>query len=531
MILVTGATGYIGGRLVPRLIQDGHRVRVLVRSRARARARSWSSRVEIVIGDVLSPHDLSKALQGVQTAYYLIHSMTRGASFGNLDARAARAFGLAARDSGVQRIIYLGGLGQPAAELSRHLRSRHETGRALREGGVPVTEFRAAVIVGSGSISFEMIRHLVERLPVMVCPRWIYSRIQPIAVDDVLAYLVASLEVSDSQGQIIEIGGRDVTTYRGLILGYAAARGLRRLLVPVPVLTPRLSSYWVHWITPIPSGITSALVEGLRNDVVVTEPRARKLFPHIEPLNFASALDRVMEDLDQGLIDTSWSDAAGPAPEPGRQVVLESSRGLIVERRGRRIAAPAADVYRVIAGIGAARGWYFANWTWRIRGMLDRLLGGAGLRRGRRHPDDLRIGDAIDFWRVEDLEVDRRIRLRAEMKLPGRAWLQYRLTAAPDGSTHIDQAAAFSPKGLAGLLYWYALYPVHAWIFDGLATAIAKRAERAAAPPAGFEPATHGLEEPRSDAPPSSRAKPVTASRPNCRPLPPSRNNGTEILP
>ena len=477
MILVTGATGYIGGRLVPRLIRAGHSVRVLVRSRERAVSRSWCSEVEIAVGDALNPQDLSRALRGVETAYYLIHSMSGGAGFRDLDVRAARAFGSAARAAGVQRIVYLGGLGEPAAELSRHLRSRHETGRALRESGVPVTEFRAAVIVGSGSISFEMIRYLVERLPVMVCPRWIYSQIQPIAVDDVLAYLVASLEVSESQGQIVEIGGRDVTTYRGLILGYANARSLRRLLVPVPVLTPRLSSYWVHWITPIPSGITGALVEGLRNDVIVTDDCAHRLFPHIQPLSFASALDRVMKDLDIGPIDTSWSDAAGPAPERGQQVVFESSQGLIVERRSRRIAAPAGDVYRVIAGIGAARGWYFANWTWRIRGMLDRFLGGAGLRRGRRHPDDLRIGDALDFWRVEDLEVDRLIRLRAEMKLPGRAWLQFRLTPAPDGSTHLEQTAAFGPKGLAGLLYWYALYPVHAWIFDGLAAAISKRAE------------------------------------------------------
>ena len=481
MILVTGATGYIGGRLVPRLIDEGHSVRVFVRSRERACSRSWSDRVEVAVGDALNPEDLSRALRGVETAYYLIHSMSSGAGFGDLDVRAARAFGSAAREAGVRRIIYLGGLGEPTTELSRHLRSRHETGRALRESGVPVTEFRAAVIVGSGSISFEMIRYLVERLPVMVCPRWIYSRIQPIALQDVLNYLAASLGVAESKGQTVEIGGGDVTTYRGLILGYAKARGLRRLLLPIQVLTPRLSSYWVHWMTPIPSGITRALVEGLRNDVVVTDDRARTLFPGIKPLNYASALDRVIQDLDSGLIDTSWSDA-GPAPERGTRVVLESRQGLIVERRGRRIAAPAGDVYQVIAGIGGARGWYFANWTWRIRGMLDRLLGGAGLRRGRRHPDDLRIGDAVDFWRVEDLKVDRLIRLRAEMKLPGRAWLQFRLTAAPDGSTHVDQTAAFSPRGLGGLLYWYALYPVHAWIFDGLATAIVKRAERVGRP-------------------------------------------------
>ena len=333
------------------------------------------------------------------------------------------------------------------------------------------------MIIGSGSISFEMVRYLVERLPIMVCPRWIYSRIQPIAVDDLLEYLVSALDTPESRGRTIEIGGEDVTTYRGLMLGYAETRGLRRLLLPVPVLTPRLSSYWVHWMTPIPAGITGALVEGLRNDVVVTDGVARELFPHIRPRDYVSAIRGVLDDLDEGRIVTSWSDASGPAA-PGKPVRLESRHGMIVERRRRAVAAPADAVYRVFTGIGADRGWYFANWAWRMRGAIDRLLGGAGLRRGRRHPHQLRVGDALDFWRVEDLQPDRLVRLRAEMKLPGRAWLQYEVRETQDGETHLEQTAAFIPKGLAGLAYWYALYPFHAWIFGGLVRSIATRAER-----------------------------------------------------
>ena len=476
-ILVTGATGYIGGRLVPRLLQEGYHVRVLVRSRVRVLSRPWSDQVEILTGDIFDPQTLAEVLTGVDSAYYLIHSMSRGSNFHNLDLEAARAFGQAAQKAGVNRIVYLGGLGNPEGNLSQHLRSRQETGQALREGGVPVTEFRAAVIVGAGSISFEMIRYLVERLPVMICPRWIYSRIQPIAVQDVLEYLVGALDTPASQGLTIEIGGKNTTTYKGLMLGYAEQRGLRRLLLAVPVLTPRLSSYWVHWLTPIPSDITVALVEGLRNDVIVTDDLARTIFPHIEPQDYASAIDIVINDLDEGRIDTSWSDAVGTTPEQDNPVRLETRQGMIIERRRRRVAASAQAVYRVCTGIGAARGWYFANWTWRLRGMVDRLLGGAGLRRGRRHPDNLRIGDALDFWRVEDLKADRLVRLRAEMKLPGRAWLQFEMREAQDGTTHLEQTAAFIPKGLTGLAYWYGLYPVHAWIFGGLARAIASRAE------------------------------------------------------
>ena len=483
-VLVTGATGYIGGRLIPRLLAGGYDLRVLARSRSRVLSRAWADQVEIAVGDALDPPSLAAALAGVDCAYYLIHSIASGSGFHELDLEAARNFSRAAGEAGVQRIIYLGGLGDSRADLSRHLRSRQDTGDALRESGVPVTEFRAAVIIGSGGISFEMIRHLVERLPVMVCPRWISSLIQPIAVADLLEYLVSALDSPESVGRTIEIGGGDTTTYQGLMLGYARARGLRRLLLPVPVLTPRLSSYWVHWTTPIPARVTAALIDGLRNDTVVTGNLARTLFPHIQPMDYASAIAAVIRDLEDGRIETAWSDASGPDAGPGKPVHLESTEGMVIERRRRRVAAPAGDVYQTFTGIGAQRGWYFANFAWRVRGMIDRLLGGAGLRRGRRHPDELRVGDALDFWRVEHLEPGRLMRLRAEMKLPGRAWLQFQVEDDPDGGTCLEQTAAFIPKGLTGLAYWYALYPLHGWIFNGLINAVARRAETRALHPA-----------------------------------------------
>ncbi|MDE2801943.1 MAG: SDR family oxidoreductase [Chloroflexota bacterium] len=484
-ILVTGATGYIGGRLAPRLVREGYGVRVLARSRGRVEARPWARDVEIAIGDVLDPATLAPALEGVDCVYYLVHSMAKGHGFRDTDIRAARAFAESAQRAGVRRIVYLGGLGDPGARLSEHLRSRQETGDALREAGVPVTEFRAAVIVGAGSISFEMVRYLVERLPVMVCPRWIYSRVQPIAVGDLLDYLAAALGCPASAGRIVEIGGRDVVTYGGMMLGYARARGLRRLLLPVPVLTPRLSSYWVHLVTPIPSSIGGPLIDGLRNDVVVRDTTARDLFPDIHPLGYEGALAAVIDDLERGRIETAWSDAHGRTHASGPEVRMETQAGMILERRALRVAAPPEAVYRVFTGIGGRRGWYFANWLWRIRGMIDRVIGGAGLRRGRRHPDDLRVGDALDFWRVEALEPGRSMRLRAEMKTPGRAWLQYEALDAPDGAAELVQTAAFTPRGLMGLVYWYALYPVHAWIFRGMVRAIARRAVRGAAVSSG----------------------------------------------
>ena len=475
MDLVTGATGYVGGRLVPRLLEAGRRVRVLARDPSRLAGRPWAEAVEVVRGDVLDPSTLPAALNGVEVAYYLVHSMGEHAAFAARDREAARAFGLAARDAGVKRIVYLGGLGAADTGLSDHLRSRQETGDALRSGGVPVTEFRAAVIVGSGSISFEMIRWLVERLPVMICPRWVFQRIQPVAITDVLSYLVAAPVVPESADRIVEIGGSDVLTYRDMMLGYAARRGLRRHLVPVPVLTPRLSSHWVRWMTPVPAAIARPLVEGLRNEVIVRDDSALHLFPAIQPLSYAEALDQALERLERGEVETTWSDALSNSPPGVPTVTLSTVEGMIIERRTVQVDLFPEPLFRAFTGLGGERGWLYMNWAWEIRGVLDQLVGGPGFRRGRRDPDNLRPGDALDFWRVEAVEPGRLLRLRAEMKVPGRAWLQFE--AQPlDGGSLLSQTAYFAPHGLAGHLYWYALYPIHAAIFGNLVRRVAERA-------------------------------------------------------
>jgi uncharacterized protein YbjT (DUF2867 family) len=411
--------------------------------------------------------------------------------FHQRDLQAARTFGQAARAAGVQRIIYLGGLGDPEADLSQHLRSRQETGEALREAGVPVTEFRAAVIVGSGSASFEMIRNLAERLPLMICPQWVYTRVQPIAIRNVLDYLVATLQVPESAGQIVEIGGTDVLTYGDMMLGYGEARGLKRFLIPVPVLTPRLSSYWVHWVTPIPAEIARPLIEGLRNEVVVRDDTAQRLFPGIELFDYRTAVDRALAKLDAGEVETAWSDALVTSQGDIPPVTFTVQDGMMIERRQLLVDAPPAAVFESFTSVGGERGWPSFNWAWRLRGIMDRLVGGAGFRRGRRDPDDLRVGDALDFWRVEAVEQDSLLRLRAEMKLPGRAWLQFEAKPQANNQTLLVQTAFFAPKGLSGLLYWYSLYPIHGFIFESMiqnlgatARSIAGRQSRSVPAPA-----------------------------------------------
>jgi uncharacterized protein YbjT (DUF2867 family) len=434
--------------------------------------------VEAVEGDVLKPATLAAAMQGVDAAYYLIHSMSGSADFHGRDLTAARNFGNAARVAGVQQIVYLGGLGDPDADLSQHLRSRQKTGEALREAGVPVTEFRAAVIVGSGSVSFEMIRYLTERIPVMICPRWVYTRVQPISIRNVLEYLVAALETRESRGEVVEIGGSEVLTYGDMMLGYAEVRGLHRVLLPVPVLTPRLSSHWVHWMTPIPANIARPLIEGLRNEVIVRDDKAGRLFPDIQPMDYQTSVRLALANLEASQVETAWSDALVTSQGDASPVILTTQDGMIIERRQRLVQTTPGVVYRAFTGLGGERGWLYANWAWRLRGLLDRLIGGVGLRRGRRHPDDVRVGDALDFWRVEAVKPDRMLRLRAEMKVPGDAWLQFEARPQSEEETLLLQTALFAPKGLSGFLYWYLLYPVHGLIFSGMIRNLARWAEQ-----------------------------------------------------
>ncbi len=475
-ILVTGATGYIGGRLIPNLLALGYRVRCLVRDPERLQGRPWQSRVEIVAGDVLQPETLVPALQGTTAAYYLIHSLAGGDDFHERDITAATNFAAAAEKAGVQRIIYLGGLAESSPNLSEHLRSRQQSGDALRTSRVPVTEFRAGVIVGSGSLSFEMIRYLTERVPVMICPRWVYTRTQPIGIREVLEYLAAALEAPESTGKIIEIGGAEVVTYGEMMLLYAEVRGLKRWMIQVPVLTPRLSSYWVNLVTPIPAAIARPLIEGLRNENVVHDDSARTLFPDIQPVGYRVAVERALARLDAGNLESVWSDALSTSQGDVPPVTLTVHEGMVLERRQRVVTASPAALYKVFTGIGGKRGWFAFNWAWEIRGLMDKLIGGVGLRRGRRDPDDLRVGEALDFWRVEEVEPNHLLRLRAEMKVPGKAWLQFQATPREDGQTLLSQTAFFAPKGLFGWVYWYALYPFHGFIFSGLIDQIVERA-------------------------------------------------------
>lgn len=474
-VLVTGATGYIGGRLVPRLLDAGYSVRCLVRCADKLRTRPWAThpRIQLCAGDAAEPQSLTHAMQGCGAAFYLVHSMmAAGRAYRDRDRALALTFARAAAEAGLERIIYLGGLGETGPNLSEHLSSRREVEIALRSGPVPVTVLRAAMIIGSGSASFEILRYLVERLPIMITPRWVSTECQPIAIRNVLHYLVACLHTPETVGRTLDIGGADVLTYHELMQIMAAALGLpRRIIIPVPVLTPRLSSLWIHLVTPISARIARPLAEGLRNRVVCREQSAQHLMPQ-RLLTAREAIDAALGNLVGHAVETAWSDA-GPIPGDADW----SGGKVFIDRRETRVAAPPELVFDTVARIGGTQGYYAADWLWVLRGWLDKLLGGPGLRRGRRDPRDLRPGEALDFWRVSAIEPGRRLELRAEMRLPGQAVLEFQVTSDPDAVARLTQTARFRPRGLAGLAYWYAVSPLHHVVFQGMLNGIRRAAQ------------------------------------------------------
>jgi len=446
LILITGATGYVGGELLRALLARGHWVRCLVRRPEVLRAAAAAG-AEAARGDVLDPASVRAAMTGVDTAYYLVHSMGSPGRFEEEDRTAARVFGDAAREAGVRRIVYLGGLGRSDQELSAHLRSRQEVGEILRASGVGVIEFRASIVIGSGSLSFEMIRALVERLPVMIAPRWVSVLAQPIAIHDLLEYLLASLDLPADASRVFEIGGADRVSYGDLMREYARQRGLKRLILSVPVLTPRLSSLWLGLVTPLYVRVGRKLIDSIRHPTVVEDQSATAAFS-IRPCGFREAI--------------AWALSTG-------------EQGLLFDSRSIRVPVPPEKAFEPIRRIGGATGWYYANWLWKLRGAMDRVFGGVGMLRGRRDPDKLSLRDVVDCWRVEALEPNRRLCLAAEMKLPGRAWLEFAVSGDSGGST-IRQTASFDPVGLSGRVYWYAVYPLHQIVFQGMLRRIAAAA-------------------------------------------------------
>jgi len=470
-VLVTGATGYVGGLLVERLLERGHAVRVLARNRASAEGRAWAARVDIVEGDLMKPDTLPPALDGIDAAYYLVHSMCSGDDFAARDRTAANNFVAAAGH--LEQVVYLGGIlpgGEHGRPSSKHLRSRAEIGEILR-ASLPTTEFRAGPVIGGGSASFEMVRYLTERLPAMIAPKWILNEVQPIATDDALAYLVSALGRRDTLG-VVDVGVEPLT-FRDMMLEYAASRGLPRVIVPVPVLAPKLAALWVGLVTPISNCVAVPLVEGVVQPVVGDTSRARALFPDIVPMPYREAVARAVSVTEAGEVVTRWSVSGG---KTSPDVQFEDREGVVREVRTRVVDASPGEAFRAFSSLGGERGWRVWEWAWEVRGAVDQLVGGPGLRRGRRHPEVLYPGEALDFWRVEEYRPPSILRLRAEMKVPGTAWLQFE--AIPEGPrTRIVQTAFFAPTGFFGWLYWYGIYPLHSLIFSDLVDAVAADAE------------------------------------------------------
>jgi uncharacterized protein YbjT (DUF2867 family) len=482
VVLVTGASGYVGGRLVRMLESRGVSVRCLARRPQHLTSRFGGS-TEVVHGDVLDVRSLDRPLDGIDVAYYLVHSMGSTGDFDLKDRIGARNFATAARAAGVRRVVYLGGLGSDP-KLSPHLRSRQEVGRILRDVGPPTIELRASIVIGSGSLSFEMVRALVEKLPVMVTPKWVRSLAQPIAIEDLLAYLIAARDIPETGSCVYEIGGANAVSYGEIMKEYARQRGLRRIMLPVPVLSPGLSSRWLGLVTPLYARVGRKLLDSVRHDTVVLSDRAWRAFG-VRPRGIKEAIARALLNEDREFAETMWSDAlSSTGDDPGWGGTQWGSR--IVDSRSQWIDCSPSDAFTPIRRLGGDTGWYYGDWLWRLRGFLDLLVGGVGVRRGRRDPDRLVPGDAVDFWRVEAVDPDRLLRLGAEMKLPGRAWLQFEVSEEAAG-VRIHQTAVFHPAGLLGLTYWYTLYPIHALIFRGMLRGLARAAAQQATSPSSAE--------------------------------------------
>jgi uncharacterized protein YbjT (DUF2867 family) len=479
-ILVTGVTGYIGGRLAPRLLEAGYRVRVFVRDKARLAGRPWIDEVEIACGDALDRRSLEESMQGVETAFFLLHSQRGGASFLRRNLEAARNFSEAARSADLRHIIFLGGLGEEKFDRSGLLSSQRRTADILRRSDIPLTEFRSGPVVGSGSVIFEIVRYITERSPLILCPRWLSTPIQPIAIRDLLGYLILSVCTPTARGKIIEIGGPEVTTVFQMMKAYAQERRYRPAMIQLPWFLPWLSSQWVHWITPIPDDLARTRIDGLRHPAVVGSHTAEGIFGQLPLMHYREFLRRAIERMELGEVETTWTDSLASSQGDLRPDRLESQEGLILEHRQRLAAASPMDVFHVFASLGGEKGWFYMDWIWRFRAWLDRLAGGVGMKRGRRHPQDVRPGDVVDFWRVEKVETGRLLRLRAEMRMFGLGWLEFLALPFESGKTRLLLTAYYLPKGFLGIIYWHFLKPIHAAIFSGLIRAICRRAESTA---------------------------------------------------
>ena len=483
--LVTGASGYVGGRLVRDLLNDNKKVRVLVRDAKKILGQSWAPHVEIIEGNASSAEDLDRALQGIHTAYYLLHSINVATDFGDIESAMAKGFSEAAERAKIAQIIYLGGIANDE-NRSRHLTSRMNTGSQLASGSTPVLELRAGIIIGSGSASFEMLRHLTHRLPIMTTPKWVSNRTQPIAIRDVLHYLRSAANLKEPVDSIFDIGGPEVVTYAEMMQKFAAISGLpKRIIIQVPVLTPKLSSLWIGFVTPVPTSLARPLVESLISEVVADPEKSIESIikkPEEGLLTVTQAIELALSRTADNKVETRWSDAAHPTapwqkaqsdPEWAGELTLKDHREITTD-----VALP--FVWKQIEGIGGVHGWFGSDWLWYLRGVIDRFVGGVGLRRGRRDPQYLRIGDSLDFWRVEDLEKEKKLRLYAEMILPGKAWLEFTVSKV-DGKTFITQDALFAPRGLGGQIYWYLVSPFHFFIFPTMLRNIVKAAQKSEA--------------------------------------------------